>query len=116
MVSTTDIVILTLSCVLVGVYFFKDAILEGAPGKKSSTSALANGATPAAVNGLALGKKGGYQGDPRDFVERMKHGVSSVLLPPFYSFLGLVVCRLVLLPKKRCHAWWCVGEGGSPRN
>jgi len=89
MVSTSDLVILAMGGLLAVLYLYKDKILgPKVPSTSTSTSAgaAANGGGGGGSKLNANGTKK-YQGDPRDFVAKMKDGVSF-----FFSSDGLALC------------------------
>lgn len=68
MVSSTDLLILAMGGLLAALYLYKDKLLG------PSSPATAKSTVVPKANGVGGGKK--YQGDPRDFVAKMKDGVS----------------------------------------
>lgn len=87
MASSSDIVILTLGVVLAAVYLFREQIFAAS---KSKSAPIAN-STIKMSNG---------SGNPRDFIAKMKDGVSRC--HPFDGLTSLTS----LLEKAHCHFLW----------
>lgn len=82
MVSTSDLAILAMGGLLAVLYLYKDKIL-GPKVPSTSTSTLAGAAANGGGGGGSKLNANGtkkYQGDPRDFVAKMKDGVSFCFL------------------------------------
>lgn len=78
MVSTTDLAILALGGLLAVLYLYKDTILgPKTPSSTTSSSTATNGGGGGGGSKLNANGTKKYSGDPRDFVAKMKDGVSS---------------------------------------